>query len=36
MNNSRFGKTMGNVRKFRDIKPITTKKKKKYLVWEPN
>ena len=36
MNNSVFGKTMGNVRKHRDIKLVTTDKKRNQLVSEPN
>ena len=36
MNNSVFGKTMGNVRNHRDIKLITTDKRRKQLVSEPN
>ena len=36
MNNSVFGKTMGNIRKHRDIKLVTTNKKRNKLVSEPN
>ena len=36
MNNSVFGKTMKNVRKHRDIKLVTTDKKRSKLVSEPN
>ena len=36
MNNSVFGKTMGNIRKHRDIKLVTTDKKRSKLVSEPN
>ena len=36
MNHSVFGKTMENVRKHRDIKLVTTDKKRNKLVSEPN
>ena len=36
MNNSVFGKAMENVRKHRDIKPVTTEEKRIKLVSEPN
>ena len=36
MNNSVFGKTMENIRKHRDIKLVTTYKKRSILVSEPN
>ena len=36
MNNVLFGKTMENVRKHRDIKLVTTDKKRSKLVSEPN
>ena len=36
MNNSLFGKTIENVRKHRDIKLVTTDKRRNQLVSEPN
>ena len=36
MNNLVFGKTMENIRKHRDIKLVTTGKKRSKLVSEPN
>ena len=36
MNNSVFGKTMENVRNHRDIKLVTSDKRRRRLVSEPN
>ena len=36
MNNPVFGKTMENVRKKRDVKLVTTNKKRNHLVSEPS
>ena len=36
MNNAVLGKTMENIRKHRDIKLVTTDKKRNELVSEPN
>ena len=36
MNNAVFGKTIENMRKHRNIKLVTTEKRKNYLVSEPN
>ena len=36
MNNADFGKTMKNERKYRNIKLVTTERRRNYFVSEPN
>ena len=36
MNDPVFGKTMKNLRKHRDIKLVTTERRRTYLMFEPN
>ena len=36
MNDPVFGKTMENLRKHRDIKLVTTERRRTYLMFEPN
>ena len=36
MNNSVFGKTIESVRKYRNIKLVSTEKRRNYLASEPN
>ena len=36
MNNAVFGKTMDNIRTQRDIKSVTTERRRNYLVSKPN
>ena len=36
MNNADFGKNMKNVRKYRNIKLVTTERRRNYFVSEPN
>ena len=35
MNDTLFGKTMENGRKYRDIKLVTTVRRRNYFVWKP-
>ena len=36
MNNAIFGKPLENVRKHRDVKLVTTERRRNYFVSEPN
>ena len=36
MKNAVFGKTIKNIRKYKNIKLEKTKRRRNYLVWEPN
>ena len=36
MNNAVFGKTIENAKQYRDIKPLTTERRRTYLVSEPS
>ena len=36
INNALFGKSLGNMRKHKDIKHVTTERRRNYLVSEPN